>query len=120
MTSPMGKMKLSVVAVTACVTGVAHTYMAAERLTKLAKEHEFAIKIETQGVLGIKNKLTAENIESADVVVIAADIVIDDPGRFVNCRLLNVKISALLLHPDTVIAALKKMGNYPKGKTIDL
>ena len=61
------------VAVTACPTGIAHTYMAAESLEKHAKELGVWIKVETNGSVGIKNKLTREDIESADGVIIAAD-----------------------------------------------
>ncbi|MFS2221644.1 PTS fructose transporter subunit IIB [Pantoea sp. B65] len=112
--------KLNIVAVTACVTGVAHTYMAAERLEKLAKEYSFNVKIETQGVLGIKGKLTSADVEKADVVIIASDININEPDRFTHCRLINVKISALLLHPETVISSIKKIARFPRNTVIDM
>jgi hypothetical protein len=51
-------MDLKIVAVTACVSGVAHTYMAAERLQKVGHHEKWQIKIETQGALGIENKIT--------------------------------------------------------------
>ena len=56
---------LHIVAVTACATGVAHTYMAAEQLEKLAKIYRFSIKIETQGVLGLKNEIKPAEVISA-------------------------------------------------------
>lgn len=62
-----------IVAVTACPTGIAHTYMAAESLEKTAKKLGYKIKVETRGSGGAKNVLTAEDIAQADGVIIAAD-----------------------------------------------
>ena len=62
-----------VLAVTACPTGIAHTYMAAEALEKKAKELGYAIKVETRGSGGAKNVLTAEEIKEADAIIVAAD-----------------------------------------------
>ncbi|XBS67920.1 fructose PTS transporter subunit IIB [Acerihabitans sp. KWT182] len=111
---------LHIVAVTACATGVAHTYMAAEQLEKLAKAYRFSIKIETQGVLGLKNLITEKDILCSELVIIASDITIDNPGRFDGCRLLNVCINSLLLKPIEVISAIRKSLNRPRGNIIDL
>lgn len=62
-----------VLAVTACPTGIAHTYMAAEKLTKIASDLGVAIKIETRGAVGVKNALTSDDIKKACAVIIAAD-----------------------------------------------
>ncbi len=61
------------VAVTACTTGIAHTYMAQESLQKVAAEMGVGIKVETNGASGVGNKLTAEDIKKAKAVIIAAD-----------------------------------------------
>ncbi|WP_321312503.1 fructose-specific PTS transporter subunit EIIC [Halarcobacter sp.] len=61
------------VAITACPTGIAHTFMAASALEKFAQDNGHEIKVETQGSVGAKNKLTQSEIENADVVIIAAD-----------------------------------------------
>ena len=61
------------VAVTACTTGIAHTYMAQEALQKVAAEMGVGIKVETNGASGVGNKLTAEDIKKAKAVIIAAD-----------------------------------------------
>ena len=66
-----------VVGVTSCPTGIAHTFMAAEALKKAAEELGHEVKIETQGSVGAKNVLTAEEIERADAVIIAADAFVD-------------------------------------------
>ncbi|WP_369350458.1 fructose-specific PTS transporter subunit EIIC [Streptococcus hillyeri] len=68
-----------IVAVTACTTGIAHTYMAEESLKKVAAEMGVAIKIETNGASGVGNKLTAEDIAKAKGVIIAADKAVDMP-----------------------------------------
>lgn len=70
------------VAVTACVSGVAHTYMAAERLEKLCQQEKWSIKIETQGALGTENRLTEEDIRRADVVLLITDIELAGVERF--------------------------------------
>jgi PTS system fructose-specific IIC component len=69
------------VGITACPTGIAHTFMAAEALQKAAAALGHAIKVETQGSVGAKNQLTPEEIAAADAVVIAADTQVDQ-SRF--------------------------------------
>ncbi|MCJ2376278.1 PTS fructose transporter subunit IIBC [Vibrio sp. ZSDZ34] len=63
-----------IVAITACPTGVAHTFMAAEALEEHGKRMGHAIKVETRGSVGAKNQLTSQEIADADLVIIAADI----------------------------------------------
>lgn len=67
------KSSYSILAVTACPTGIAHTYMAAQKLEDTAKELGVSIKVETNGSGGAKNVLTKEEIEKADAIIIAAD-----------------------------------------------
>ncbi len=74
------------VGVTACPTGIAHTFMAAEALQKAAKALGHTIKVETQGSVGAKNALTPEDIAAADAVVIAAETKVDT-GRFAGKRI---------------------------------
>lgn len=66
-----------IVAITSCPTGIAHTYMAAEGLENGAKKLGHTIKVETQGSVGVENKLTEAEIAAADVVIIAADTNVD-------------------------------------------
>ena len=70
---PEGKKSYRVLAVTACPTGIAHTFMAAESLTQAGEEMGYLLKAETNGADGAKNVLTAEEIEKADGIIIAAD-----------------------------------------------
>ncbi|WP_299999310.1 PTS fructose transporter subunit IIBC [uncultured Cedecea sp.] len=66
-----------IVAVTACPTGVAHTFMAAEAITNEAKKRGWWVKVETRGSVGAGNAITAEEVAAADLVIVAADIEVD-------------------------------------------
>ena len=77
---------LKIVGITSCPTGIAHTFMAAEGLEQGAKSQGHIIKVETQGSVGAKNALTAEEIAAADLVIIAADTQVDKT-RFAGKRL---------------------------------
>jgi PTS system fructose-specific IIC component len=95
-----------IVAVTSCPTGIAHTFMAAEGLRKGAESLGHWIKVETQGSVGAKNVLTAEEIAAADAVIIAADTKVD-LSRFAGKRLYETGTKDALKHgPDVVRAAL--------------
>lgn len=80
------------VAVTACPTGIAHTYMAAEKLQTVAADLGHEIKVETQGSIGAENVLTAADIASADAVIIAADKNVE-LGRFAGKKVLKVGVA---------------------------
>ncbi|WP_299731025.1 PTS fructose transporter subunit IIBC [uncultured Endozoicomonas sp.] len=84
-----------IVGITACPTGVAHTFMAAEALEEEARRRGEWIKIETRGSVGAKNQLTAEEIASADLVMIAADIDVD-LARFDGKKLYKTSTGAAL------------------------
>ncbi|MDR0298520.1 MAG: fructose-specific PTS transporter subunit EIIC [Streptococcaceae bacterium] len=90
------------VAVTACTTGIAHTYMAEESLKKTAAEMGVAIKVETNGARGVDNKLTAEDIKKADAVIVAADKKIDMP-RFAGKQMVQVPVAAAIREPENLI-----------------
>lgn len=81
-----------VLAVTACPTGIAHTYMAAEALEEKAKEMGVSIKVETNGSGGAKNVLTKEEIENAECIIIAADKNVE-MKRFDGKRLIKTKVA---------------------------
>lgn len=90
------------VGITACPTGIAHTFMAANALEKAAKALGHTIKIETQGSVGAKNQLTAEDIAAADAVVIAADTGVD-LARFAGKPLFSTGTKAALHDGQSVI-----------------
>jgi len=97
---------MRIIAVTACPTGVAHTYMAAERLEKAAKRLGHTIKVETQGSMGIENELSAADIASADVVILAAGIAVRNRERFAGVRLVEVAVQDAIKDPDRILANL--------------
>lgn len=73
---------MKIVAVTACPTGVAHTYMAQEAIEVECKKRNHEIQVETQGSMGMENELEQETIDAADVVILAVAIGIDGEERF--------------------------------------
>lgn len=81
-----------IVGVTSCPTGIAHTYMAAEALEKAAKKAGAKAKIETNGSIGVENKLSQKDIEEADAVIVAADARVD-MARFDGKPLKEVSVS---------------------------
>ena len=97
---------MKIVAVTACPTGIAHTYMAAEQLEKTAKKLGHAIKVETQGAMGIENKLTVDDISRAGVAILAVDIAIEETERFESIRKIKVPVQAALKNPEAIFAQI--------------
>ena len=91
-----------VLAVTACPTGIAHTYMAAEALQEMAGKLGVAMKVETNGSGGVKNKLTAKEIEEADGIIVAADKNVP-VERFAGKPVIFVKVADGINKPKELI-----------------
>ncbi len=91
-----------VLAVTACPTGIAHTFMAAENLTKAGKEMGYLLKAETNGADGAKNVLTAQEIAMADGIIIAADKKVE-MSRFDGKPVLSVSVTQGIQKPEELI-----------------
>ncbi|MGF1718143.1 PTS fructose transporter subunit IIB [Photobacterium chitinilyticum] len=100
---------MRVVAITACPTGIAHTYMAADKLTETAKRLSINIKVETQGAMGIENRLTEQDVQRADVVVMAADINIEHSQRFDNQKCLKVSVQDAIQHPKRILSQCQQL-----------
>ncbi|MDY3041253.1 fructose-specific PTS transporter subunit EIIC [Streptococcus pluranimalium] len=94
-----------IVAVTACTTGIAHTYMAEEALKKQAAEMGVAIKVETNGASGVGNKLTAADIEKAKGVIVAADKAVEMP-RFNGKPLISRPVAEGIKKPQELIQTI--------------
>lgn len=82
---------MKIVGITACPTGIAHTYITRQKILDAAKECGYSCYIETQGTIGVENELTKQQIEEADVVLLAVDVKISGESRFagkptVRCR----------------------------------
>jgi PTS system fructose-specific IIC component len=91
-----------IVAITACPTGIAHTFMAAEALKKAAAARGDEIRVETQGSVGAKSQLTDQEIAAADLVIIAADTHVDDT-RFVGKPVYKTSVGAAVKGAADVI-----------------
>lgn len=91
-----------ILAVTACPTGIAHTYMAAESIEKAAKKKGYLVKVETRGSGGAKNVLTEEEIEAADGIIVAADTNVP-MDRFDGKALIECQVSHGINKADELI-----------------
>ena len=94
--------KIKVLAVTACPTGIAHTYMAAEALEKAGKKLGISIKVETNGSGGAKNILTKDEIENCDGIIVAADKNVE-MARFDGKKVIITKVSDGIKIPEELI-----------------
>ncbi len=109
-----------IVAVTACPTGIAHTIMAAEALKKGAAKMGHEIQVETQGSQGARDVLTPDTINSADVVIIAADIHVD-PKRFIGKPIYAASTnSAITKTAEIIQAALDSAAQLPGDNPPDV
>lgn len=97
---------MKIVAVTACPTGIAHTYMAAEKLERAGRKLGHEVKVETQGSMGIENALSPADVAAADVVLLAAGIAVRDRGRFEGKRVVEVAVQEAIRNAEGVLAAL--------------
>lgn len=131
MTSPAGppptgggsgeQQRLKLLAVTACPTGIAHTYMAAEKLAQAAESRGIDMKVETQGSIGAENVLDDNDVKHADGVIVAADKDVD-LSRFAGKRVLTVGVAEGIRHPEQLIervlsAPVHTGGDAPTAST---
>ena len=110
-----------VLAVTACPTGIAHTFMAAESLENKAREMGITIKVETNGSGGAKNVLTAEEIEEAKGIIVAADKNVE-MARFNGKKVLQVPVADGIRKPDVLLSKIMQ-GEAPlfgAGKDVEM
>ncbi|MEU6590636.1 fructose-specific PTS transporter subunit EIIC [Streptomyces sp. NPDC046881] len=101
-----GRQPLRLLAVTACPTGIAHTYMAAEKLAQAAASRGIEMKVETQGSIGAENVLDDNDVRHADGVIVAADKDVD-LSRFVGKRVLTVGVAEGIHHPEQLIERVR-------------
>ena len=110
-----------VLAVTACPTGIAHTFMAAESLENKAREMGITIKVETNGSGGAKNVLTAEEIRAAKGIIVAADKNVE-MQRFYGKRLLQVPVADGIRKPEVLLGKILQgeAPVYGEGKDVEM
>lgn len=124
MTSPAGlpptgggsgeQKRLKLLAVTACPTGIAHTYMAAEKLAQAAESRGIDMKVETQGSIGAENVLDDNDVSTADGIIVAADKDVD-LSRFVGKRVLSVGVAEGIHHPEQLIERVRSAPVHQPG-----
>ena len=110
-----------VLAVTACPTGIAHTFMAAESLENKAREMGITIKVETNGSGGAKNVLTAKEIRAAKGIIVAADKNVE-MQRFYGKRLLQVPVADGIRKPEVLLGKILQgeAPVYGEGKDVEM
>lgn len=98
---------MKLLAVTACAAGVAHTFMAAEALENAAKKRGHQIKVETQGAAGIENRITENEVNEADAIILTKDIPIRERERFTSLKIFNVTSTAAIKSSEKIIEAVE-------------
>ncbi|MBN1469086.1 MAG: PTS fructose transporter subunit IIB [Fusobacteriaceae bacterium] len=107
---------MNIVGITSCIAGLAHTPMAAKALEKAGDKLGHNVKIEQQGAMGIVNELKNQDIENAEVVIIAADKVIDGEDRFKNKTVVKVNIGHCVSNAEAVIKKIVSAVEERKNK----
>ena len=105
-----------IVAVTACPTGIAHTFMAAEKIKSYCKNKGYKCKVETQGSDGVKNKLSIAEINKADGIILAVDVPIQDDHRFDGANYVKIGTQAILKSTEETI---KKAIKLEKSEVVE-
>lgn len=100
---------MKIVGVCACVAGIAHTYLAKEKLINAACKRGHEIKVETQGVIGIENELTEKEIKKADVVILAVDVSVSKRNRFDGKKIIEISTSTVVQSSDKLIEKIEKL-----------
>ncbi|HEN0615871.1 TPA: PTS fructose transporter subunit IIB [Streptococcus agalactiae] len=102
---------MKIVGVAACTVGIAHTYIAQEKLENASKAAGHDVKIETQGTIGIENQLTSEEIAAADIVLLAVDVKIAGEERFEGEKVVKVPTEVAIKSPNKLIAKLVEVAS---------
>lgn len=106
---------MKILAVTACPTGIAHTYMAAEAIEQAAKSKGYEVKVETRGSVGVENELSASDIKSADAIILACDTSVP-MERFEGKKLISVAVAEALKDTEQLVEKALKAPVYSSGK----
>lgn len=97
---------MKIVGISACSAGIAHTYIAKEKLEQAAKKSGDSIHIETQGTIGTENALTAQEIKDADVVLLAVDVKISGRDRFKGKKVVQVSTDTAIQSSNKLLAKI--------------
>lgn len=100
---------MKIVGIAACTAGIAHTYIAKEKLMQASIDRGHQIHIETQGLAGTQDALTQQEINEADVVIIAADIKVNGRDRFKNKKIVEVPTGLVVKSPNKLVEKLEEV-----------
>lgn len=100
---------MKIVGVTACAAGIAHTYIAKEKLVKAAEKAGHEIHVETQGIIGTQDALKEEDIKNADIVILASDIKVSGKERFEGKKIVEVSTDLVIKSPNNLIKKLESI-----------
>lgn len=98
---------MNIVGITSCTCGIAHTYMAREKLIEAGQRLGMNVKIETQGSGGTEFTLTAEDIRNADAVLLATDVTVAGTDRFKGKPTVNVPVSTAIKSPEGLLRQIE-------------
>ncbi|MCD8018986.1 MAG: PTS fructose-like transporter subunit IIB [Clostridiales bacterium] len=99
---------MKILAVTACPSGVAHTYMSAEAIAKKCRDRGWEVKVETQGSIGIENVITEEDVKTADAVILTKDMPIKNEERFKGKLIARVAIGDAIRKTDAILNKIER------------
>ncbi len=98
---------MKILAVTACPSGVAHTYMAAEALQKACEEAGIECKVETQGSIGVENVITSDDLKGATAVVLTTDMPIKNEERFEGLPKVRLQAGAVIKSAHAIVKKIQ-------------
>lgn len=99
---------MKILAITACPTGIAHTFMAKKALEDAAKKLGHEIKVETQGANGIENEITEEDIKNADILILAVEVGLRKRERFEGIKKVKIPIATAIRSSENVIKKIEE------------
>ncbi|WJS82715.1 PTS fructose transporter subunit IIB [Tetragenococcus halophilus] len=99
---------MNIVGIAACTAGIAHTYIAKEKLETAAKKAGHKIHLETQGTIGTEDPIPTEMIKDADVVVIAADVKVSGKDRFEGKKVIEIPTEIVIKSPNKFIQKVEE------------
>lgn len=94
---------MKIIAVTSCPVGLAHTYMASGAIKKYGKKHGHEVLVETQGSMGIRDRLSEKDIAEADIFIDCADVAMMEPERFKHVKTFKTTTSLVIKKTNQVL-----------------
>lgn len=100
---------MKIVGIAACTAGIAHTYIAKEKLINAAEKAGHQIHIETQGTIGTEDEIPSELLKNADIAIIAADVKVSGKERFENMKTIEIPTEIVIKSPHKFIQKVEEI-----------